>query len=96
MTSNFIIKNGILKKYLGNDSHVEIPNGVTEIGKFAFYNHYNLESISIPDTVTKIGESAFDGCSNLKGIDVPDSVTEVGPRAFFGVPSSLSVIIWKE
>lgn len=34
--SDFIIKDGLLIKYTGNDIYVEIPNGVTEIGSGAF------------------------------------------------------------
>ncbi len=36
-----------------------IPTGVTEIGKFAFYNCMNLETITIPDSVEKIDREAF-------------------------------------
>ena len=35
---------------------------VTVIGSNAFYNCYNLKSITIPKTVTSIGSSAFSGC----------------------------------
>ena len=40
---------------------VSIANGVTSIGRFAFYACTNLTSITIPDSVTSIGGSAFDG-----------------------------------
>ena len=39
---------------------VVIKSGVTSIGENAFYNHYNLTSVTIPKTVTKIGRSAFE------------------------------------
>lgn len=34
--SDFIIENGVLKKYTGNKSVVNIPEGVTTIGRAAF------------------------------------------------------------
>ena len=46
--SDFQIENGILKKYTGADGNVEIPVGVTGIGKYAFYRCESLWSIEIP------------------------------------------------
>lgn len=34
--SDFVIKNGVLEKYTGKGGDVVIPNGVTNIGKYAF------------------------------------------------------------
>ena len=50
------IKNGVLI----------IPDGVTEIGTFAFWGCKWLTSVTIPDSVTSIGNSAFWGCTGLK------------------------------
>jgi len=61
----FVIENGVLKKYKGNDAEVVIPEGVTSIGYGAFYSCENLTTITIPDSVTSIGESAFSYCKNL-------------------------------
>ena len=43
-----------------------IPDGVTDIGGYAFYGCTSLESIVIPDSVTDIGEYAFYGCTSLE------------------------------
>ena len=42
-----------------------IPDGVTSIGDYAFYDCSGLTSVTIPDSVTSIGRNAFDGCTNL-------------------------------
>ena len=42
-----------------------IPNCVTSIGNYAFYNCDSLTSITIPDSVTSIGSYAFYGCDKL-------------------------------
>ena len=47
-----------------------IPDGVTSIGKRAFYNCNSLTSIEIPDSVTSIGEGAFKG-ANVEEITLP-------------------------
>ncbi len=39
-----------------------IPNSVTSIEKYAFYNCSGLTSITIPNSVTSIGDRAFAGC----------------------------------
>ena len=45
-----------------------IPDGVTSIGDYAFYNCAGLTSVTIPDSVTSIGEYAFRGCSGLTSV----------------------------
>ena len=61
---------------------VTIEDGVTSIGRFAFYNCKNLETITISDSITTIGDYAFIGCSNLETILIPDGVTSIGFGAF--------------
>ena len=68
-----------------------IPEGVTEIGKYAFYDSNNITEISISDSVTSIGDSAFQGCSKLASITIPNNVTAIGERAFRDC-SSLTLI----
>ena len=59
-----------------------IPNSVTTIDDYAFYNCDGLTSIDIPDSVTEIGSSAFSGCTGLTSIVIPNSVTAIGGNAF--------------
>ena len=59
---------------------VNIPDSVTSIGDYAFYDT-NLEIIYIPDSVTGIGAYAFSD-TNLEIIYIPDSVTRIGWGAF--------------
>ena len=42
-----------------------MPDGVTSIGKCAFYGCSGLKSVTIPDSVTSIGNGAFSGCGGL-------------------------------
>lgn len=60
-----------------------IPERVSAIGAFAFYNCYSLTSINIPNSVTSIGDDAFYSCNLLTEINIPDSVTTIGAFAFF-------------
>ena len=47
---------------------VAIPDGVTIIGDYAFFNCSRLTSMTIPDSVTDIGRLAFRKCVGLKSL----------------------------
>ena len=64
------------------DTSYAIPNGVTNIGDWAFHDCNSLTSITIPNSVTSIGTMAFCGCSSLTSITIPGSVTSIGDDAF--------------
>lgn len=47
-----------------------IPNNITSISNYAFYNCSGLNSISIPLSVKTVGSSAFEGCTNITSLDI--------------------------
>lgn len=88
-------------EYFSNDiKSVNIQNGATSIGSYAFAYCRNLSSITIPDSVTVIGEGAFKRCTSITSITIPYRVTSIGPYAFvycdslssITVPDSVAVI----
>ena len=81
---DFVIENGVLKKYNGPGGEVVIPEGVTEIGWGAFQNCTGLQQVTLPKGLTAIKMRAFAGCTSLTEIDLPDSVSEIGQEAFWG------------
>ncbi len=68
--------------YISDIKSVEIIEGVTSIGPYAFYKCTSLTSITIPDGVTQIGYFAFGDCSSLVSVSIPDSVTYIEAFAF--------------
>ena len=72
---------------------VKIEDGVTKIGKGAFYNCTNLISINIPDSVTKICSFAFSGCTGLLSVDIPESVDSIGDSAFYNCKNLKNITI---
>ena len=78
--------------------HVAVPSSlggfpVVGIGKYAFYNCYELEGVTIPEGVTAIGKYAFDVCSKLEGVTIPEGVAAIGEGAFSNCPKLDSVTI---
>ena len=89
-----LIIDGTLHTFIPDEStSYTIPDGVTKIGKLAFYGCTSLTSITIPESVTTIGDSAFSGCASLSSITIPDGVTEIGINAFRDCSSLASVTI---
>ncbi len=72
---------------------VTIENGVTVIGRQAFYDCANLKSVTIPNSVTSIGDSAFQNCTNLTSVTIPDSVKTVNLYAFYSCAGLTTIYI---
>lgn len=70
-----------------NIENIYIGEGVTSIGKYAFYGCENLVYVEIPNSVTSIGRGAFFNCISLENIDIPESVISIGKKAFYNCES---------
>ena len=66
----------------GKGGSYTIPNSVTDIGNYAFYDCLSLTNVAILNSVTSIGDYAFYGCTGLTGITIPNSVTNIEDGAF--------------
>ena len=77
-------KNRLIGCPAGKIGSITIPNSVTSIGNYAFYDCSSLTgSLTIPNSVTSIGEWAFCRCTRLTGtLSIPNSVTSIGRCAF--------------
>ena len=70
--------------YLNNKlvTNLIIPNSVTSICDYAFYNCTSLKTVIIGKKVKTIGKRAFYNCTSLKSITIPNSVSSIGKEAF--------------
>ena len=59
-----------------------IEDGITSIGKYAFYGCSGLTELALPNSVTSIEEKAFSDCSGLAKIT---SLAEIPPMCGFKV-----------
>ncbi len=64
-----------------SDSYI-VPDGVTEIGEYAFCRSPFLKHVTLSRGITQIGRNAFDSCFYLAEIVIPKSVKYIGKEAF--------------
>ena len=75
----------ILIDYMGEETDIVIPDGVTRIGRRAFHNYTTpvlLLSVTLPDTVKVIEEYAFYGQRKLKQVSCGTGLKEIHEQAF--------------
>ena len=61
---------------------VEIGEGVTSIGEYAFSGCKSITSVALPDSLTEIDSHSFLSCNNLPSICIPKGVGTIGIDAF--------------
>lgn len=90
---SFVIRGGVLEKYTGAATDVEIPSNVAVIGEKAFEQCRRVKHIVIPSSVEKIENEAFCNCENLTNIELPRGLQEIGEKSFIGCRKLESIII---
>ena len=92
-------KNGLLLSkdaktlILPINGDVTIPDSVTNIDDYAFWDCSGLASVTIGSGVTSIGKCAFEGCSGLTSVTIGNGATSIGEYAFYGCSGLASVTI---
>ena len=82
--NDFVIENNVLKKYIGKDRIVRIPDGVEIVGYKSFENCDWIRKVIFPDSVKKIGEYAFKGCEKLNVLKISPLLKDIWNMAFKG------------
>lgn len=72
---------------------VELPDTVSTIEDYAFYQCASLTDVVIPESVTYIGGSCFAHCHSLQQITLPDNVYHISPEMFLNCSSLTQVNI---
>ena len=72
---------------------VELPEGMTTIGDYAFYRCTYLEKITLPNTLVEIGTYAFYNCDALTSITIPEGVTTIESHAFYSCGALTRVVL---
>ena len=80
--ANPLTKARQLSQYGNLQTTIYIPDGVTSIKSFAFYNCSSIQNLTIPESVTSISSTAFTGCNNLVSV-MAKSKTPVSDASTF-------------
>lgn len=92
--AGFLVEgDGVLRRYVGHDSIIHIPEGIKYISSFAFSDNLDIDEVYIPDSVTTIDGMAFRGCLNLRYVDLGSGVTEILTEAFRCCYSLRSIVL---
>ena len=75
------------------DSKVIIPEGIMEIGPYAFKGNYKIQEVVLPKDLTKISEGAFCECYELKQITLPNNLAEISNYAFINCCSLFEITL---
>lgn len=80
-----LIVDGVLNSFAIGCGATEytIPDSVTSIRNFAFYDCTSLTSVTIPDSVTEIGYEAFAYCYSLKEVYCKATTPPTGEQYMF-------------
>ena len=70
-----------------------IPESITEIQNYAFYNCGGITEITLSDSLTNIGDYAFAGCTGLLAIDlsVCTNLASIGASVFYNCSNLANV-----
>ena len=72
---------------------ITLPDAMTSVGDYAFYNCSGITSLDIPSSLTSVGDYGFYDCDGLTSITLPDGVTSIGDYAFYSCGSLTGVTI---
>ena len=97
--SGFLITKGnygdMICGYQGVNKKIVIPNGIKDIGEFAFQNNQTIEAVVIPNSVWNIGRGAFKNCKSLSFVSLPNNNYFITmPSDLFKGCTSLTSIVW--
>ena len=72
---------------------VTVTDGVTRVGKYAFYQCNDLESVTLADSVTAIADDAFYKCPSLATVTFGSSLNSINQWAFQDCTSLTTITI---
>ena len=90
---DFPVYKGTLLRYQGSSATVEVPEGVKNIGFFAFEDTSIVKKVILPVGVERIEDCAFSWCFGLEEIIIPNTVTYIGKGAFEECFKMKSIVI---
>ncbi len=72
---DFVIENGVLWNYNGDDTDVVIPDDVIEVAETAFENSPQVESVTLGKNTEYVAPNTFFALPELKNVYIPEENT---------------------
>ena len=76
-------------------ARVELLEGCTALGDYAFYECTTLKEILLPTGLKSVGVRAFYGCEALWSVTLPDTVESIRENAFYGCDGLVALNLGK-
>ena len=73
--------------------NIVIPEGIVELGRYAFRNCKNLLTIDLPSTLYSIGEYGFGNCNSLVEVNMKTGLETIERNAFYGCKALENITI---
>ena len=67
--------------YASQITMVILPEEISHIGAYAFYNCTALTTITLPEAIKSIGDHAFDGCTSMASMEIGGEIETIGEGA---------------
>ena len=67
--------------YASQITMVVLPEEISHIGAYAFYNCTALTAITLPEAIKSIGDHAFDGCTSMASMEIEGEIETIGEGA---------------
>lgn len=62
--------------------NLRLPDNITKLGNYVFYQGKHLKLDKLPSDLTNIGDHCFEGCSNISLDKLPKGLTNLGRDSF--------------
>ena len=85
-SKDFIIKSGVVTKYLGSSEVVNVPDGARELSPCLFWDNQIIKEVRLPDSLISISGDTFYNCSSLEKVNIPANCKFMGNNPFAGCP----------
>lgn len=95
ITDGFVIENGVLTAYTGDDTVVRVPDSVTAIANGAFRNNTTMTELYLGKNVVSIENNIAYGAAALTTVHLPDGDTPVAVAgsAFSGCENLTTLVL---
>ena len=95
ITDGFVIENGVLTAYTGDDTVVRVPDSVTAIANGAFRNNTTMTELYLGKNVVSIENNIVYGAAALTTVHLPDGDTPVAVAgsAFSGCENLTTLVL---